>query len=92
MRQVLSWNMRRKICFLLHSGKQTLQINLCGWVQLRRVENILRFCLFVFFQSITGKSQRKFRKQVRAHKLTKEPLDMQEQFIKHVSIIMDLLR
>lgn len=59
--------------------------NWCGWVQLLRVENTLRFCLLGFCQSVTGDSQRKCRKQVAAHKITKEPLDRQGQFIKHVS-------
>lgn len=77
-----TWGEKSAFCCILASRHQ--KYNWCGWVQLLRVEIILRFCLFgFFFQSIIGDSQRKFRKQVRAHKITKEPLDMQEQFIKH---------
>lgn len=91
MRQVLSWNIRRKICFLLHSGKQTLQMQfMClgttteGW----KHPKILLLCFF--FSKYNWRKPKEIQKTtvrlwVRTHKITKEPLDRQEQIIKYVS-------
>lgn len=52
------WEKSAFCCILAH---RHYKYNLCGWVQLWRVENLLRFCCWLFFhQSITGESQRKF--------------------------------